>query len=173
MKQEMYHVESEEIVRKEISKLTPLNYNRFRWWRRFDKKKKPLPSNSPLLDKIKNGDLDFSQYWWQAKFQEIELNEAYTRCGYDTQKLLETHAVDLTRRKRLWEDFERDEKEKLMYLRKQFSKEFYMTEEDYEIEVSEFGYSLEKLYIHCSQKYGKKIKIKSKRGRPKTYEQVR
>jgi hypothetical protein len=155
----VYEVQNEDLVRKEISKLRPISYNRFRWWRKFDQKKRSLPDNAPLLDKIKNGDLEFSQYWWQAKFAEIEINEAYTRCGYDMQKLLEVHAVDLNRRKRLWQDFERDEKEKLMFIRKKFLKEFYMEVEDYENEVKSFGGSLEKLYHHCVLKYGKKIKI--------------
>ena len=76
----------------------------------------------------------------------------------EMQKLLEKHAVDLARRKRLWEDFEGDEKDKLISLRKQFSKEFRMTEEDYENEIIEFGGSLEELYHHCTVIYGKKYK---------------
>ena len=156
----VYETQNEDLVRKEISKLRPISYNRFRWWRKFDQKKQSLPDNAPLLDKIKNGDLEFSQYWWQAKFSEIEINEAYTRCGHDMQKLLEVHAVDLNRRKRLWQDFERDEKEKLMFIRKKFLKEFYMEVEDYENEIMEFGGSLEELYHHCTIIYGKKYKIK-------------
>ncbi len=156
----VYEIDNEDLVIKEISKLRPINYNRFRWWRKFDQKKKSLPNNAPLLDKIKNGDLEFSQYWWQAKFSEIEINEAYIKCGYDMQKLLENHAIDLNRRKRLWQDFERDESEKLLFIRKKFSKEFYMEIEDYDNEVKSFGGSLEELYYHCISKYGKKLKLK-------------
>ena len=138
----VYEIENEGLVRKEISKLRPISYNRFRWWRKFDQRKKPLPDNAPLLDKIKNGDLEFSQYWWQAKFSEIEINETYAECGHDMQKLLESHAIDLNRRKRLWQDFERD---------------------DYEGEITKFDGSLEDLYHYCSTKYGKKIKIKKRK----------
>jgi hypothetical protein len=82
------------------------------------------------------------------------------------QKLLEKHAVDLARRKRLWEDFEKDETNKLDYIRKEFSKEFRMTEEDYETEIMEFGGSLEELYHHCTIVYGKKLRSLKQRGRP-------
>ena len=158
MIQRVFTVGNEELILREIAKLQPLNYNRFRWWRKFDQPKKPLPNKAPLLDKIQNGDLEFSHYWWQAKFSELELNKAYVDCDFEMQKLLEKHAVDLARRKRLWEDFERDEKDKLISLRKQFSKEFRMTEEDYENEIIEFGGSLEELYHHCTVIYGKKYK---------------
>ena len=163
----VYNIDNEELIRKQISKLQPLNYNQFRWWRKFDQPQKSLPNNAPLLDKIKNGDLEFSHYYWQAKFTELTINEAFNEYNGDRQKLLEKNAMDLSRRKRLWEDFERDEKDKLTFLRKQFSKEFRMTEDDYENEILEFGGSLEELYHHCTIIYSKKYKVQSKRGRPK------
>ena len=58
-REKIFNVENEEFVLKQIDKLQPLNYNRFRWWRRFTQKHKPLHNSSPLLDKIQNGDLDF------------------------------------------------------------------------------------------------------------------
>ena len=167
MSNKVYNIDNEELIRKQISKLQPLNYNQFRWWRKFDQPQKSLPNNAPLLDKIKNGDLEFSHYYWQAKFTELAINEAFNEYNGDRQKLLEKNAMDLSRRKRLWEDFERDEKDKLTFLRKQFSKEFRMTEDDYENEILEFGGSLEELYHHFTIIYGKKYKVQSKRGRPK------
>ena len=166
MVQRVFTVDNEELILREIAKLQPLNYNQFRWWRKFDQPKKSLPDKVPLLDKIQNGDLEFSHYWWQAKFSELELNKAYIDCDFEMQKLLEKHAVDLARRKRLWEDFEKDETNKLDYIRKEFSKEFRMTEEDYETEIMEFGGSLEELYHHCTIVYGKKLRSLKQRGRP-------
>ena len=55
MKHRIFNVTNEDLVLQEISKLRPLNYNRFMWWRRFDQKKRPLENKAPLLDKIKNG----------------------------------------------------------------------------------------------------------------------
>jgi hypothetical protein len=166
MKQKVFNVTNKELVLQEIAKLQPLNYNQFRWWRRFDQPNKPLHKNASLLDKIQNGDLEFSHYWWQAKYTEIEMNEILENC-IDYQDWSEKTQVDRARRRRLWEDFEKDEAEKLSYIRKEFSKEFRMTEEDYEDEITKFDGSLEELYHHCFIKYGKKIRIKSKRGRPR------
>ena len=85
----VYNIDNEELIRKQISKLQPLNYNQFRWWRKFDQPQKSLPNNAPLLDKIKNGDLEFSHYYWQAKFTELAINEAFNEYNGDRQKLLE------------------------------------------------------------------------------------
>jgi len=168
MRLDMYNVGNEELVLKEIAKLQPLNYNQFRWWRRFDQPNKALDKNAPLLDKIQNGDLEFSHFWWQAKYTEIELNQKLNE-SIDYHHFLESCQVDRARRKRLYEDFDKIEPELLLYIQKEFVKEFRMTKEDYEDEVGEFGGSLEDLYHHCSVKYGKKIRIKSKRGRPRKY----
>ena len=168
MKQKVFNVTNEDLVLQEISKLRPLNYNRFMWWRRFDQKKRPLDKKAPLLDRIKNGDLEFSHYYWQALYTEIEMNEKLNEC-IDDQHWIEQTRVDKQRRRRLYDDFEKDETEKLATLRKQFSKEFRMTKEDYDDEILEFGGTLLELYRHCEIKYGKKIKITSKRGRPRKY----
>lgn len=168
MRERIFNIKNEELILKEISKLRPLNYNRFMWWRRFDQKKRSLDNKSPLLDKIKNGDLEFSHYYWQALYTEIEMNEKYNEC-IDGQHWIEQCRVDRERRRRLYADFEKDEAEKLKILRREFSKEFHMTKEDYDREILEFGGTLLKLYFHCEMRYGKKIKITSKRGRPRKY----
>ena len=31
----LYQVSNESLIHKEIKKLTPLNYNKFMWWRRY------------------------------------------------------------------------------------------------------------------------------------------
>ena len=166
MRQAIFNVKNEELILKEISKLRPLNYNRFMWWRRFEQHKKSLDNKSPLLDKIKNGDLEFSHYYWQALYTEMEMNEKYIEC-IDEQHFIEQSRVDKERRRRLWGDFEKDEAEKLSTIKKQFPKEFRMTKEDYDDEILEFGGTLLQLYHHCEVKYGKKLRIQSKRGRPR------
>ena len=62
----IYDVDEDTVLEK-ISQLQPLNYNQFRWWRRFDSPNKPLHKNSDLLRKIRNGDYEFSHYYWQAR----------------------------------------------------------------------------------------------------------
>jgi len=78
----LYNV-NEKVVLKEIKKLQPLNYNQFRWWRRFDSPNKSLHKNTDLLRKIQNGDFDFSHFFWQAKYTELEINKIYDECYPD------------------------------------------------------------------------------------------
>ena len=167
-REKVFNVEDEEFVLKEIDKLQPLNYNRFRWWRRFTQKHKPLHNSSPLLDKIQNGDLDFSHYWWQIKYTEMEI-DGKVNTSLDHQDFIEQTKMDRVRRGRLFDDFEKDENEKLNYIRKEFSKEFRMTVEDYDNGVVEFDGTLEQFYNHCSRVYTKKLRSLKKRGRPSKY----
>jgi len=41
-------------------------YNPFRWWTAGKYRKRPLPQNSPLLLKIKNGDFEYSPFYKEA-----------------------------------------------------------------------------------------------------------
>lgn len=164
-REKIFNVENEEFVLKEIDKLQPLNYNRFKWWRRFTQQKTPLNNSTPLLDKIKNGDLNFSHYWWQIKFTEMEINTKSDTI-LDNQNFLEQSKMDRVRRGRLIDDFEKDENGKLDYIRKEFSKEFRMGLDDYDNEVVEFDGTLEQFYNHCSRVYTKKLRSFKKLGRP-------
>jgi len=67
----LYKTSDPKTVHKEIKKLQPLNYNQFKWWRRFDTKTKPLPRGSKFIDRIKNGEYEFSHYYWQWKLSEL------------------------------------------------------------------------------------------------------
>ena len=62
----------EEVVNKELSKLKPLNYNKFMWWRTHAQPGAPLGKRAPLKDRIVNGDFDFSSYQWQAQSAAIQ-----------------------------------------------------------------------------------------------------
>ena len=165
-REKIFNVENEDFVLKEIDKLQPLNYNRFKWWRRFTQFKTPLNNSTPLLDKIKNGDLNFSHYWWQIKFTEMEINTKSDSI-LDNQNFLEQSKMDRVRRGRLIDDFEKDENGKLDYIRKEFSKEFRMTVEDYDNIIIEFDGTLEQFYNHCSRIYTKKLLPLKKQGRPR------
>lgn len=161
----MYRTHPQEIVEQKLSELRPLNYNQFRWWRRWDSKRASLPNKASLLDKIQNGDLDFSHYFWQAQYTEIEMNQKYTKAK-DYRDYLDNVQLDKARRKRLWEDFIKDEDEKLEYIAKQFQKLFFITEKEYQKEIEEFDGTLEEFYHHCQTLYNKRPQPKSRRGRP-------
>ncbi len=139
-----------------MDKLQPLNYNRFKWWRRWEAKNDTLHKYVPLIDKIRNGDFDFSHYFWQAQYCEIEMNKKLESC-IDTQHWVESTQLDRARRKRLWEDFEKDEANKLDALQIEFTKKFRITKEEYYNEIEKFDGTLEEFYFHCYE-----IFIKSK-----------
>lgn len=161
----IFNTSKEEIIIDNLSRLQPLKYNKFYWWRRWGSKNKPLPITSSLYERICNGDLDFSHYFWQAQYCEVEINNKYSQYP-DYLDFLDKTQLDRARRKNLWDDFEKDENEKLKILEEGFQKEFNISKEDYYKEISEFGGDLKEFYIHCDKKYGKSIKTE-RRGRPK------
>jgi len=162
----IYRVD-ERTVKTELKKLRSLNYNRFFWWRKYTPKKKPLSKNAPLWDRILNGDFEFSHYYWQSKQAEIEINELHEKYKYDDRLFIEKAALVRARRRKLIDDFKKDEEERLKNLKKEFLKNFFITEEEYEKEINEFGYSIKEFYIQCESKFGKRFRIKERRGRPK------
>ena len=169
IKNALYDVD-EEMVLEKISQLQPLNYNQFRWWRRFDTLNKPLHKYSALIDKIKNGDYDFSHYYWQAKYTEIEINEIYNNTYPDATSFNEKASIHRARRKRLFDDFEKDEKQKMLQLEKDFYMHFKMSMVQVRNEMETFDGDLEKFYSYCQAQYGTRQEKINRRGRkPKKY----
>ena len=162
----IYNVDKETVLEK-ISQLQPINYNQFRWWRRFDTPNKPLHKYSDLLQKIQNGDYDFSHFYWQAKYVEMEINELHHKTYPDAVLFNEKNAMNGARRKRLWDDFEKDEKEKMLQIEKDFQLTFKISRAQIKKEVEEFGGTLEDLYHYCENQYGKRQKRLETRGRPR------
>ena len=150
-----------------ISKLIPIKYNQFRWWRQFESPFKPLPKGATFHQRIRNGEFEFSHYFWQAHLCEHEINQKYAECSGDMMKLLEKYAVDFARRKRLWEDFQAHESEMLNTICKNFTREFAITKEQYHQEVETFGGTLEELYIYIQKIYPSRTTKVERRGRPK------
>lgn len=156
-------------VDKQLAQYQPLNYNQFRWWRLYAPKNKPLDTRKPLRDRIFNGDFDYSCYKAQVYWCEYQLNDALEECGIDYQKYLEKTSVLRARRKRLIEDFEKDENERLESLKKEFTKYFKCTREQVEEEMLNCSGSLIDLYYIIEEKY--KIELTPyplrRRGRPR------
>ena len=163
-----------EELKEKFSHLQKLNYNQFRWWRMYDVKKKPLAAYCSLRDRIANGDYDFSHYWYQAAWVEHDINDLAIECKDDAGLFSEKVQVLSARRKRLYEDYEKDEKWKLDDLVKEFSRNFHITKDEAMLEMEEFGGTLLELhdYISTHSKYKLKANkaprvIFKKRGRPK------
>jgi hypothetical protein len=163
----LYNTSDPKLVHREIKKLQPLNYNKFMWWRRFNTKTQPLPRGAKFLDRIKNGEYEFSHYYWQWKLTELEINDFVIKYKGDIQKLLENNAVDLARRKRLIDDFEKDENARLKALKDGFMREFVMTREEFEEHTIEFGGTTEEFYFYCLKTFDRSGKQMERRGRPK------
>jgi hypothetical protein len=163
----LYNTSDPKLVHREIKKLQPLNYNKFMWWRRFNTKTQPLPRGVKFLDRIKNGEYEFSHYYWQWKLTELEINDFVIKYKGDIQKLLENNAVDLARRKRLIDDFEKDENARLKALKDGFMREFVMTREEFEEHTIEFGGTTEEFYFYCLKTFDRSGKQMERRGRPK------
>ena len=70
----MVGIQSREFIEEKLSHLSPIKYNRFQWWRNYDSKSE-LTKYHPLLQRIRNGDFDFSHYYWQAQNAIIQLND--------------------------------------------------------------------------------------------------
>jgi len=163
----LFEVSNPELVVKEIKKLQPLNYNQFMWWRRFASKNKPLPKGATFFQRIQNKEFEFSHFYWQAKFCEIEINQKHKEYRGYIQLLLEKNGVDLARRKRLWEDFNKTEAELLANLKKGFLREFVMTSQEYEDHITNFDGTTEEFYMYCLKTFDRSGKPIERRGRPK------
>jgi hypothetical protein len=150
---------SEAQLEKEFSKLRKLKYNQFRWWRMYDNPKPPKPKQSPLIDKIKNGDFDYSHYRFQAMWCEHEMNKIYKKIGpEDMGRFVEETSLLRSRRKRLLEDYFKDENNKLETLANEFSKIFRISKDKVKTYMGEFGGTIEELYYYISDKHEIKIK---------------
>jgi hypothetical protein len=161
-------VHSKKFILKELSKFQKINYNRFMWWRMYTYKTKPLPSKSDFREKIFNGDFDPSCYQLQAWLCEHELADLWDECIMDIAKFNEKGAVTKARRKRLLEDYEKDETYRLDYLFTEFSKNFDITKQQAKEEALKCSGEIIDLYYIIEDKYRKQIKV-SRRGRPKKY----
>lgn len=157
-------------VEKQLSKYQKINYNQFRWWRMYQPKNKPLHNRQPLRDRILNGDFDYTCYRAQQYLVEYQLEDLLKECNNDYQMFLEKGKMNLARRKRLIEDAEKDEAERLNSLITEFTKNYRLDKKQVEEEMINFsGDSLIDFYYHIDEKY-KIIHMPyplKRRGRPK------
>ena len=154
---------SKETVNREIAKLQPLKYNQFFWWRKF-KEKSPLSSKDAMHARIDNGDFDFSSYYWQAQYVIHEMEEKTNHID-DPANRHEAQTIYRERWRRLMNDFEKDEPQRLESYKKAITGLFEIELEDLEIKMESFDGTLIELYNLIKSNYG--FRTKQKRGRPK------
>ena len=128
-------------------------YDRFMWWRNYTPKCRPLHSRKPLRDRITNGDFDTSSFKYEAQVSEHKLNKMYIESNGDMGVYSHNSALETNRRKRLLEDFTKDESKKLLELKNAFLNKFRITEEQYEKEIINWDGELINFYDFIEKNY--------------------
>jgi|TARA_R110001592_G_scaffold282638_1_gene550423 hypothetical protein len=136
----------------------------FYWWRRF-RSHKCLPPKTSLLDKIQNGDFEYSRFYQEAKWElhwmvedQKEFIENYQ--GKDPKQDRLYLDIELRARKRynkLFEDAIKEENDRLYKLVNALHKQFKMSKDDIRDLMSEFGGTTEKLYYYIAQVQGMNV----------------
>ena len=130
-------------------------YDRFMWWRSYTPKRKPLTNRHPLKDRIINGDFDIAPHRFEAELAEHRMNQKWIEHkGYeDTYR--EATQVEKARRKRLLEDYDKEETRRLVELKRAFLLTIKMTKEQYDKEVVKTrAKDLLDFYFRMEDKYG-------------------
>jgi hypothetical protein len=133
-------------IEKDIPKFTLSTYNKFYWHRRF-KPRQTLHELKPLIERIKNGDFNYSDYRVQALY-ELELAEkkanSYKSYQYDERD--EALSMGRTRYRKLMEDFMKDEFNITKDMEKAFMKTFWISKEDLYLYIDKCEGGLLELY---------------------------
>ena len=147
----MLIVHSNETINKHISKLQPLKYNQFYWWRKF-KDKSPLSSKEAVHARIDNGDFDFSSYYWQAQYALIEMEEKTGHIS-DPGNRHDAQTIYRERYRRLMNDYEKDEAQRLAEYKKTITNLFEIEDNDLEKKMEDYDGTLKELYILIKNNY--------------------
>jgi hypothetical protein len=161
--------QSKEMVMSHIKKLQPLNYNRFMWWRTHTDKVTPLGKRALLKDRILNGDFNPSSYFWQAQLALYTAKEKLDLTKHDTRYQIEICAVDFQRYKKLMEDFEKEEANRMSALYDAFTSEYNITKEELEEKFINWNGDILSFYNYAEEFLYKTpaANRKGNRGRPK------
>ena len=147
----MLIVHSNKTINKHISKLQPLKYNQFYWWRKF-KDKSPLSSKEAVHARIDNGDFDFSSYYWQAQYALIEMEEKTGHIS-DPGNRHDAQTIYRERYRRLMNDYEKDEAQRLAEYKKTITNLFEIEDNDLEKKMEDYDGTLKELYILIKNNY--------------------
>lgn len=128
-------------------------YDKFKWWRSYVPKNTPLSNRAPLKDRIDNGDFDQSSYYLESQLVEHTINNKYEKLAGDQGRYIQETSVDRARRKRLLEDFEKDESTKLVKLVQDFNALTGIGKDTIENEMENFDGTLPQFYQFFTKKY--------------------
>ncbi len=137
-------------LQEKIASYEKLNYNRWFWWRRF-KGRETLHKYQPLKDKIMNGDYEPSDYHWWILWENNLEQESLSKIT-DVGKQHEARCLFGERRRRLMNDYEKDEAKILEAMYKDFWLAFRMKREEVEDEMFNFDGTLLEFYHYIYSK---------------------
>jgi hypothetical protein len=126
------------------------NYNKFYWWRRFQPRQM-LHHYRRLDERIPNGDFEVSDYHWQSMWED-ELEKQAIENESNPDKRHELRCMYGERRRRLNNDYEKDEQKILDEMYKAFRIELRMTRDEVEEEMLQFDGTLSEFYYYIYSK---------------------
>ena len=133
-----------------ISTLRKNTYNRFYWWRRFQPRQ-TLHHYRRLNERIPNGDFEVSDYHWQVLW-ETELEKEAIGNERSIDKQHEIRCMFGERRRRLNNDYEKDEQKILDEMYKAFRVELRISKDEVEEEMLNFDGTLSEFYYYIYNK---------------------
>jgi hypothetical protein len=133
-----------------ISTFRKNTYNRFYWWRRFQPRD-TLHKYRRLNERIPNGDFEVSDYHWQVLWEnELEKEAIGNERSVDKQH--EIRCMFGERRRRLNNDYEKDEQKILDEMYKAFRVELRMSKDEVDNEMLNFDGTLSEFYYYIYNK---------------------
>jgi hypothetical protein len=131
------------------------------WWRRF-RIHKSLPYKATLLDKIRNGDFEYPEYFQQAEWElewmrdeQKEFIKNYHGDGYENDILyLDIEKRARKRWKAMYEDGMKTEFDRMDSFKTKLCKEFKFSKEKLVDIMEGFGGTTEDLYFHVAELVG-------------------
>jgi len=141
-------------LQEKLASFTPAKYNQFYWWRRF-KARETLHPYKPLFEKIKNGDYEMSDYFYQLQWEK-QLTQEKISTITNLDERLEATKLCMERQRRLATDYEKDEEQIMKNLKKDFKQTFGTSEEELERYMEQCEGTLIDLYNMVKQDYIKK-----------------
>ena len=136
-------------LEEQLSKLNKKKYNQFVWWRRYEVRQ-TLPDKSPLYDKIMNGDYEHSDYYYQAQMENYLLADKIKDIKYFEDQI-EHRSLFGARWKRLIDDYQKDEKEILRKMKKDFKATFNILPDELELIMQDFDGTTLELYDYVKK----------------------
>lgn len=131
-------------LEKRIEQYTPVKYNPYFWWRRF-KLRDTKHHYTPLQVRIEHGDFEISDYhWWLMWERKLEQDALAKEPRVEKQH--ELRGLYGERKRRLADDFEKDEAKIKAEMYKAFKMEFRIGEEELENKMMEFDGTLSEFY---------------------------